>query len=150
MTLYTRQQKRYKDIKSRFWTLWEKVRVGWFERIALKHVYYHVWNRWPVQVQCMKQGTKNWCTGTTQRDGEGRVSGWGTHVYLCVHVWHVHTCHMSCQYIAKPPQYCKVISLQLKLINELKKKQTSKHWSGLSLPSLGDLPDPGIKHRFSI
>ena len=23
-----------------FWTLWEKVRVGWFERIALKHVYY--------------------------------------------------------------------------------------------------------------
>ena len=25
-----------------FWTLWEKVRVGWFERIALKHVYYHM------------------------------------------------------------------------------------------------------------
>ena len=27
------------------WTLWEKVRVGWFERIALKHAYYHMWNR---------------------------------------------------------------------------------------------------------
>ena len=25
--------------------LWEKARVGWFERIALKHVYYHMWNR---------------------------------------------------------------------------------------------------------
>ena len=25
-----------------FWTLWEKVRVGWSERIALKHVYYQV------------------------------------------------------------------------------------------------------------
>ena len=27
------------------WTLWEKVRVGSFERITLKHVYYHMWNR---------------------------------------------------------------------------------------------------------
>jgi len=27
-----------------FWTLWEKARVGWFERIALKHVFYHMWN----------------------------------------------------------------------------------------------------------
>ena len=25
-----------------FWTLWEKARVGWLERIALKHVYYHM------------------------------------------------------------------------------------------------------------
>ena len=24
-----------------FWTLWEKARVGWFERMSLKHVYYH-------------------------------------------------------------------------------------------------------------
>ena len=35
-----------------FWTLWEKARVGWFERIALKHVKYHVWNELPVQVRC--------------------------------------------------------------------------------------------------
>ena len=27
-----------------FWTLWEMARVGWFERRALKHVYYHIWN----------------------------------------------------------------------------------------------------------
>ena len=34
------------------------MRVGWFERTALKHVYYHMWNRWPVQVQCMKKKKK--------------------------------------------------------------------------------------------
>ena len=28
-----------------FWTLWEKERVGWSERIALKHVCYHMSNR---------------------------------------------------------------------------------------------------------
>ena len=60
-----------------FWTLWEKVRVGWFERTALKHVYYHMWNRWPVQVWYMKQGTQSRCTGTTQRDGMGREVGGG-------------------------------------------------------------------------
>ena len=78
--LYARQQKRHK-CKWYHWTFWEKARVGWFERIALKHVYYLMWNRWPVQVRCMKQGTESWCTGTTQRDGIGReiggVSGWG-------------------------------------------------------------------------
>ena len=54
------------------WTLWEKVRVRWFERTALKHVYYHMWNRLLVQVQCMRQGTQGWCTGMTLRDGMGR------------------------------------------------------------------------------
>ena len=32
----------------------------------------HMWNRSPVQVQCMKQGPQSWCTGTTQRDGMWR------------------------------------------------------------------------------
>ena len=27
---------------ARFWTRWEKARVGWFERRALKHVYDHM------------------------------------------------------------------------------------------------------------
>ena len=60
-----------------FWTLWEKARVRWFERIALKHVYYHMWNRSPVQVRCMRQGAQGWCTGMTLRDGMGRVVGGG-------------------------------------------------------------------------
>ena len=34
------------------WTLWERERVGRFERMALKHVKYHVRNELPVQVQC--------------------------------------------------------------------------------------------------
>ena len=55
--------------------LWEKAKVGWFERIAQKHVNYHMWNRSPVQVQCMKQGTQSWCTGMTLRDGMGRDMG---------------------------------------------------------------------------
>ena len=55
ITLYVRQQKRhmYRTVS---WTLWENVRVGSFERIALKHVYYHMLNRLPVQVRCMRQG----------------------------------------------------------------------------------------------
>ena len=54
-----------------FWTLWERVRVGWFGRMALKHVYDRMWNKSPVQVRCMIQGARGWCTGMTQRDGTG-------------------------------------------------------------------------------
>ena len=38
-----------------FWTLWEKVRVGCFERTASKHVHYLGYNRSPAQVGCMRQ-----------------------------------------------------------------------------------------------
>ena len=41
MTLYVRQQKRHR-CKEQTFELWEKARVGGFERIALKHVYYHI------------------------------------------------------------------------------------------------------------
>ena len=49
--------------------------MGLFERIALKHVYYHMGNRLPVQVQCMSQGTLGQGTGTTLRDGMGTEVG---------------------------------------------------------------------------
>ena len=45
-----------------FWTLWERARVGWFGRMALKHVYYHMWNESPVQVRCRIQVAWGWCT----------------------------------------------------------------------------------------
>ena len=68
-----------------FWTLWGKVRLGRFEQVALKHVYYHMWNISPVQVWCMGQGAQGWCTGMTQRDGMGREVGGrvqdGEHMY---------------------------------------------------------------------
>ena len=59
----------------------------------------------------MRQGAQGWCTGMTLRDGMGREvgggSGWGTHV----HPWLIHV-----NVWQKPPQYCNVISLQLKYI----------------------------------
>ena len=91
-----------------FGTLWEKARVGWSERIALKHVYYQGWNRSPVQVGCMRQvlraGALGWPRGMGWGGRWEGVSGWGTHVnpwLIHVNVWQ------------KPLQYCKVISLQL-------------------------------------
>ena len=54
-----------------FWTLWEKARVGWSERIALKHVYYQVWNGSPAQVGCMRQVLR---AGALRRP---RGMGWG-------------------------------------------------------------------------
>ena len=91
-----------------FWTLWERARVGWFGRMALKHVYYLMWNRLSFQILCMRQGAQGWCTGMTLRDGI--VMG--------------NTCTPMadwCECMAKPLQYCKLISLQLKWINLLTK-----------------------------
>ena len=97
---------------------------GWFERIALKHVYYHMWNRWPVQVRCMQQGTQSQCMGTTQRDGMGREEGLGFgtggHMYVCG--WFMSTYGKNHHNIVKSRQ---------------------EYWSGLPFPSPGDLPNPG-------
>ena len=66
----------------------------------------------------MRQGAQGWSTGMTLRDGMGGRweggSGWGTRVYP----WLIHA-----DVWQKPPQYCKVISLQL---NKLIKKK--KQW----------------------
>ena len=100
-----------------FWILWEKARVGWTERIALKHIYYQVWNRSPVQVGCMRQvlraGALGWPRGMGWGGRWEGGSGWGTHANpwpIYVNVWQ------------KPLQYCKVISLQL-IKNKWKKTQ---------------------------
>ena len=64
--------------------------------IALKHVYYHMWNSSPVQFRCMRQGAQGWCTGMTLRDGMGREVGGGFRIG--------NTCTSmtdSCQYMAK-------------------------------------------------
>ena len=41
MTLYARQQKRFRCIGA-FWTLWERARLGFYGKMALKHVSYHM------------------------------------------------------------------------------------------------------------
>ena len=85
-----------------FWTLWERERVGWFGRMALKHVY-HIRNESSVQVRCTIQDAWGWCTGMTQRDGMGREVGAGFRMRkTCTPVAD------SCWCMAKPIQYCKV------------------------------------------
>ena len=63
------------DIKTDFWTQWEKERVGWLERIALKHIDYHMQSWSPVGVWCMVQGTPSWCSVMTWRVGVAREVG---------------------------------------------------------------------------
>ena len=48
-------RKRDTDVQKDFWTLWEKARVGCFERTAVKYIYYLGWNRSPAQAGCMRQ-----------------------------------------------------------------------------------------------
>ena len=110
-----------------FWTLWEKARVGCFERTALKHVYYLGWNRSPAQVGWMRQVLRPGALGRPKGIGwRGRWEGgsvWGIHVtpwLIHVNVWQ------------NPLQYCKVISLQLIKINE--KKKRIKHPKGFRWP----------------
>ena len=106
-------EKETQRYRTDFWILWEKARVGWSERIALKHVYYEVWNRSPAQVGCMRQvlraGALVRPRGIRWRGRWEGGLGWGTHVnpwLIHVNVWQ------------KQLQYCKVISLQLIKINE--------------------------------
>ena len=101
-----------------FWTLWEKMRVRCFERTASKQVYYQGWNRSPAQVGCTRQVLGASTLGRPRGMGwrgkrEGGL-GWWTHVspwLIHVNVWQ------------KPPQYCKVIYLQLIKINGKNKKK---------------------------
>ena len=107
ITLYARQKKRHRCIEQSFGLCGR--RRGWDDlRIALKHVYYHMWNWSPVQVRCMRQGAQDWCTGMTQRDGMGREVGGGFRMgNSCTPMAY------SCQCLAKPLQYCKVTSCQI-------------------------------------
>ena len=83
--------------------------------------YFHIFKNFPQFVviyrvkgfsivnECKIQDAWGWCTGMTQRDGMGReVREWlrmeNTFTPMAD----------SSQWMAKPIQYCKVISLQLK------------------------------------
>ena len=111
-----------------FWTLWERERVGWFGRMALKYIEYHIWNELPVQVWCTILDTWGWCTGTTQKDGMGREkeegSGWWTHVYL----WQIHFAIWQNQY-----NIVKLNKIKLKQNEPLIFSVYHKHWFPVSL-----------------
>ena len=76
-----------------FWILWERERVGLFERIALKHVYYHVRNESPVYVQYRIQDA--WDNMGWEVGGGFRIGNSCTPMAD------------SCQCVTKPIQYCK-------------------------------------------
>ena len=84
----------------------EKARVGWFERIALKpyaklddQCKFDPWSR------ALKAGALGQPRGVGRGGRREGVQDGGTHV----HPWLVHV-----DVWQKPPQHCKVISLQLK------------------------------------
>ena len=52
---------------------------------STENIYYHMRNRSPVQVWCMRQGAQGWCTGMTLRDGMGKEVQGGEHMYT--HGW---------------------------------------------------------------
>ena len=64
----------------------------------------------------MKQDAQVQCTRMTLRDGIGREVGRGSRYGTHVHLWLIHVIVWQ-----KPPQYCKVISLQFKEIIFLEK-----------------------------
>ena len=70
-----------------------------------------MWNRSPVQVQCMRKGPQGWCAGMTlseEWDGEGGRSGFQDGGHMYTYDWFMWV------YGKKTLQYCKVISLKLK------------------------------------
>ena len=89
--------------------------------------------RWTLGYTCLFQFWFPWCVypatldawgwspGTTQRDGTGREEGGGfTMGNTCISVAD------TCWCMAKPIQYCKIISLQLKKINLYLKKEMKR------------------------
>ena len=65
------------DIKNRLLDSVGEVNGGMISENSFEICMY-MWNRWPVQVRCIKQGTLIWCTGTTQRDRMGKEVGGGS------------------------------------------------------------------------
>ena len=57
-----------------FWTLWEKLRVGCFERTALKCILSRV-KQITSPGWMHETSARGWCTGKTQRDRVEREVG---------------------------------------------------------------------------
>ena len=65
--------------RTEFWTLWEKARVGCFERTASKHVYYLAGS--PTQAGCMRQVLEPGALGRPRGIGwRGRWGGDGEYM----------------------------------------------------------------------
>ena len=103
---YAQGSKRGTDVRNRLWTLWEKERAGWFERIALNlnitihrtngQCKFEAWSRTSALWQPGGVGCGGRCRGVQKR--RTRASPRLIHAAI----WQ------------KPSQCCKVILLQLK------------------------------------
>ena len=81
--------------RTEFWTLWEKARVGYFERTALKRILSRV-KQITSPGWIHETTAPAWCTGKTQRDWVEREVGGGIRMG--------NTCKSmadSCQYMIK-------------------------------------------------
>ena len=118
ITLYARQQKRHSCIEQSFGLCgrgWEWDDLGEWHWNMYTIIYetnhqsrFDAWDR------VLGAGALGWPRGMGWGGRSEGSSGWGTHV----HLWRIHV------NMAKPLQYCKVISLQLKQINLCWKKET--------------------------
>ena len=70
-------RKRHTDVQTEFWTLWEKVRVGCFERTASKHAILSRVKQITSQGWMHETSARAWCTGKTQRNRVEREVGGG-------------------------------------------------------------------------
>ena len=120
ITLYEKQKKRHRCI-ARLLDFVGEGEGGVFWENSFETSIYQGWNRSPTQVGCMRQVLRAGALGRPRGMGWGGRqeggSGWGTHVnpwLIHVNVWQ------------KPPQYCKVISLQLIKINGEEKRKLSQ------------------------
>ena len=98
-----------------FWTLWEKARVGCFERTAcILSIVKQITSPGGMH----ETSSRAWCTGKTQRNRVEKEVGGGIAMGIHVTPWLIHVTVWQ-----NPLQCCEVISLQLIKINGKKKKE---------------------------
>ena len=97
-----------------FWTLWEKARVGCFERTAcILSIVKQITSPGGMH----ETSSRAWCTGKTQRNRVEKEVGGGIAMGIHVTPWLIHVTVWQ-----NPLQCCEVISLQLIKINGKKKR----------------------------
>ena len=117
------------------WWFWTVVLGKTLENPLNFREIYHIRNKSPVHVRCMRQGAQGWCTGMTQRDGMGWEMGGGFRMG--------NTCTSmvdACWCMAKPIQYCKVNNNNYNNQSILKKISPDSSLEGLMLKLLALWP----------
>ena len=74
ITLYSKQKKETQIYRTDFWTVWEKVRVGCFERTAC---ILSIVKKITSPGGMHETSARAWCTGKTQRNRMEREVGGG-------------------------------------------------------------------------